>query len=453
MAGRRILLILALAVCGTAAGDQWNIVVVDSAGSQGKFSSIKLDGSDTPHIAYLGDHLAGILKYTVRVDGEWNIWTVFEHNIIGYITLALIPPQYPDTAWLPRISSCYSHPGYDAVFYSSFDGNQWSSEWVGAVSSGLYSSMALDSENNPHISFMDSFDLILRYAYFNGSDWQITTVDHIYFSGYYTSIAIEPGSTDRVHISYRNEQDDCLRYAYFNGSNWDITTVDDDGDVGRFTSLALDSGNNPHISYEDNTNGDLKYAMWSGSSWEITSPDTLSGSISGTSLVIDSQDHPHIAYESDYGNLKYAHWSGTAWEMTTVDPTIGSGAGSHSTSIDVDSGDDPHITYWDGDRLDLKYAYYGPVGIEDHEPSVDFMLSSIHPNPAVTNVNLEFTVPQFASVAFRVYDLSGRTVIEVEEYFEPGAHSVILDGLDTGVYFVSMRSGAFSDTSRFLVLR
>ena len=38
-------------------------------------------------------------------------------------------------------------------------------------------------------------------------------------------------------------------FASFNGSTWDIETVDDSSKVGRFNSIDLDGDGNPVISY------------------------------------------------------------------------------------------------------------------------------------------------------------------------------------------------------------
>jgi hypothetical protein len=78
--------------------------------------------------------------------------------------------------------------------------------------------------------------------------------------GEYSSLALD--SADRPHISYLDYTNKDLKYAAWNGSSWDIQTVDSDGDVGEFTSLALDSSDRPHISYFDDTNRDLKYAWY-----------------------------------------------------------------------------------------------------------------------------------------------------------------------------------------------
>jgi hypothetical protein len=98
-------------------------------------------------------------------------------------------------------------------------------------------------------------------VYFNGSSWEIEVVDSVGSVGLFTSIALD--TNDHAHISYYDNANEDLKYAYYNGSSWNTTTVDSDGNVGIFTSIALDSSDRPHISYCDWSNGDLKYA-WFG---------------------------------------------------------------------------------------------------------------------------------------------------------------------------------------------
>lgn len=42
---------------------------------------------------------------------------------------------------------------------------------------GAHTSIALDSSDNPHISYYDGTNTNLKYTYYDGSSWHIETVD------------------------------------------------------------------------------------------------------------------------------------------------------------------------------------------------------------------------------------------------------------------------------------
>jgi hypothetical protein len=97
--------------------------------------------------------------------------------------------------------------------------------------------------------------------------WQIKVVDTSGHVGRYTSIALD--SNGYPHISYADETSYNLKYVHWIGSSWDgldslagPDAVDTTGHVGRYTSIALDSNGYPHISYADETSYNLKYARY-----------------------------------------------------------------------------------------------------------------------------------------------------------------------------------------------
>jgi hypothetical protein len=205
----------------------------------------------------------------------------------------------------------------------------------------MISSIALDSNNNPHIIYVTTTNE-LKYAFSKGSNWTIQAID---LSGNaWIDAAIALDSSGKPHIVYSysryvpNDGTKDLRYAVWTGSNWTFQTVDTAHIFGWWPSIALDSNDNPHISYVDPTeNATMKYASWNGSSgqWNIQVID--SGGTS--SIAVDSKGYPHISYGNYYDGLKYASWNGTTWDFQTVDPT---GGGSYLT---LDSNDSPHISY------------------------------------------------------------------------------------------------------------
>ncbi|MBU2568246.1 MAG: hypothetical protein KJ967_05705 [Elusimicrobia bacterium] len=168
---------------------------------------------------------------------------------------------------------------------------------------GHYTSIALDTNNYPHISYLDFTNL--KYAKWTGSSWNVQTVDSGGYGGCATSIALD--TNNEPHISYRYETNDDLKYAKWTGTSWSIQTVDSAGSVGMWTSIALDTNNYPHISYRDSTNYDLKYAKWTGASWSIQTVDKAGDVGDFTSIALDTNNYPHISHRaSTNSDLKYA---------------------------------------------------------------------------------------------------------------------------------------------------
>lgn len=189
--------------------------------------------------------------------------------------------------------------------------------------------------------------------------WQTETVDATYTMGAYNSIAVD--SSGHPHISYYDWTYYDLKYAYFNGSNWVITTVDGAGvDCGNYTSIALDSNDRPHIAYRSNEG--VKYAYLDDQGvWQPEIVVPIGGSpyliYAETSLALDSNDTPHICFMAGdspyYANpvMKYiskdtmGNW--TSVEDVDVDPSI---SNMGSFSIAVDGANTPHIGYYKNSR-------------------------------------------------------------------------------------------------------
>ncbi|GAH41678.1 unnamed protein product, partial [marine sediment metagenome] len=112
---------------------------------------------------------------------------------------------------------------------------------------GYFSSIDVDNQNRPHISYYDTSTDDLKYAYWDGSMWQIEVIDQSGDVGRWTSIAVDT-NTNNVHISYCHEGNRDLKYSKWDGSIWTTETVDASGNRGEYTCIDLDSYGNPHIS-------------------------------------------------------------------------------------------------------------------------------------------------------------------------------------------------------------
>ena len=221
---------------------------------------------------------------------------------------------------------------------------------------GWYTSLDIDSKNNPHISYYHYTDGDLKYAFYNGASWIKEIVDSEGDVGRYTSIAID--QSDNIHISYYDKTNGDLKYAFKQDDTWAITKIDTKGNVGLFNCIALDQNNKPHISYVDYDNYFLKYAYWNGNSWVVEKVDENAGLgeyfSDTTSIVIDSSNNPHISYCSrENFDLKYAYFDGVSWNKKIIDST---GDVGQYSSIKLDSLGNPHIAYGSWTDFNLKYA-------------------------------------------------------------------------------------------------
>ena len=135
-----------------------------------------------------------------------------------------------------------------------------------------------------------------------------------------SDIVLVLDTADHPHIAYRDWNQEELKDARWNGSKWQLSTVDSAGHVGLYASLALDASGNARISYYDSTNYNLKYAAWDGSQWQTQTVDATRFAGQYTSLALDAAGNPHISYyDSSHQDLKYAAWSAGGWQIQTVD--------------------------------------------------------------------------------------------------------------------------------------
>jgi hypothetical protein len=372
--------------------------------------------------------------YAFKNGSTWITVTVDSEGYVGkYSSIAL------DSDGTPHISYMEELDG--GLKYAKWSGDSWIIQVVDAAHDvGMPSSIALDKTGNPHISYFDLAKGDLKYAKWNGSAWDIQTVDSSGYVGSDNSIALD--SLGRPHISYRAGEPgySFLKYAYWNSSSWDIGTVES-GDVVSDTSIALDSQDSPHISYYDLSSGHLKYVEKSGSGWSIQTVDSNGKVGAYDSLALDSNDNPHINYCDMTDGLfnyvlKYAQKVGSSWETQTVD--AGGDVGKY-TSLAIDSQNNPHISYYNETGAYLKYASIEspnptPSSSPRTEPPEIQILSPESIEFEASQIPLTFTVDKQAS--WMGYSLDGQNNVTVTgnstlTNLALGFHSLIIYANDT----------------------
>ena len=231
----------------------------------------------------------------------------------------------------------------------------WEIETVETLGSfgHLYSVIALDSDDNPHIAYQDYTTEKLKYAYKSGDSWVTETVDNDSPTGEECAIALD--SDGNPHISYYYEEnygDGVLRYAYKDNGGWHITTVDDGGvaddNVGDYSGIAIDSGNYPHIVYINQTDPQsLEYAYKDAGGWNYEVIDTNDNGWN-CAVVLDGSDYPHVSYQgftNGTADTRYAYKDGSGWHTETAGSDGDHNILTSTTVIRLDSSGYPHIAY------------------------------------------------------------------------------------------------------------
>ena len=291
-----------------ASSNKWFTMPIDGGGDG--YTKITLDSQENPHICYTWR----MLKYANWDGAKWHIQPIASDAApIGYqCSVGITPDGIPHVIWYRDQNA--DNTMYAHLKHATLENDVWVIRTVDFdMQTGKWNSMFVDSHGVPHISYDAWVKGLLKYATWDGKNWSVQTVDFrghtddAYNLGMGSSMVLD--SQGQPEISYRDGES--LKFARRQGDTWSITAVDTansnaSGWVGYPTYLALDQQGLPHITYD--VGGTLKHAYNDGKKWhiEIVAPHNIDP-VRYASIAIDRNNTIYIAYRSpEDGSLKVA---------------------------------------------------------------------------------------------------------------------------------------------------
>ncbi len=313
----------------------------------------------------------------------WIFDTIDAADGVGeYVSIAFDLENHPYISYYDSIYGDLKMAKYVVVGGNCGTRNDWECETVDSIGNvGMYSSIIIDPlDNLPIISYYDATNRALKLAIDTAVGWAIKTIDAplLNSTGLYSSLAMD--SNRGLHIAYYYSNFsgvDSLRYAKHVGSlSGNCTNLDyqceiiDSGDrVGKYASIATGSNDQPRIAYYDEGNDALMYAFSTNDSWTIREIlPNQSGQYA--SLVVDTNngDVPQIAsFDSTNNTLEYAKYVDSGgncgfnssatqfeWQCDVIE-SLGTAEAPRGISLELDSDHFPMITYQSGENI-IKVA-------------------------------------------------------------------------------------------------
>ena len=379
----------------------------------------------------------------------------------GYTTGFLNPPYSPGSVYAEQISAMVPDQWTEEKCYESW-GNNSTAITIAMINNGLHQVFHANhgAFNCMYTAYGDLFtvDDIMELqnitnsgsvAIWNSIACSIGAFDSLTSCADAWLNAPEGGgfacmNTRSVHASFSFAICEGFYNAYM---------IDGFYELGIAHGLALDNlcppppGPTGATVQGNNLFGDPELPMWliPRGSLNVDHPS----SIDGTCLIpVQVASSSGISVENARVCLQKGPWqTGEVYEVGYTDA-----AGQVSLWVTRQTPGEITITVWAHD-FD---SYSGFITVDSSGTQEEFAVAllKVFPNPSPSPVTVSFSLSEAAFVEIRVFDISGRIVsTPVSETVKPGIHEIPVDDLCSGIYFVRMDSGGFSDTQRFVLIR
>jgi len=331
----------------------WTNSVVDRTTCVGVDTQMTVDGRNFPHLVHYDSTHTG-LRHSYWNGRAWINEMVDQRNDCG---------EEPGVAVDARGRIHVVYLAGNECRYARKVNGVWIRQVVERVARGRVgaTSIAVDSDGNPHVSYTHSPDADedslprstkqdqlegtgIKYARWNGLRW---VVERLGVSGTDTDIALDAQGSP--YISFKNEPTQnshpnivCARK---NQGAWVLHYFDRTTSIGSRTGLgdtrlAVDGRGHVHVVYRDWTRGWLKYGYWNKVVWTKTVVARDAGQQEGLDIATDRLNRPHITYNGRLGRdnmaLRYAYRRFGVWIVEEVD-------WGGNPGIAIDTAGRPHL--------------------------------------------------------------------------------------------------------------
>ncbi len=280
--------------------------------------SLALDSKQRPHISYT-DYAGGRLKYAHWDGAKWRteVIPVNSQNVNYYQSISLTPDDHPNISFYE-----YQGPKDTDIRIRLrtviWNGQNWDLRTVDSdPGSGKFNTIAADPQGHLHLAYanVSAYTGGMRYAFWDGRTWNLEILEgekenHGHGVGWSCNIALDKQSNP--HLTYVDEVDKLIKYAVRKAGKWQIQVIDKVAGIAYpdRNSIAFDDQQRPYMGYYDAGRGILKLARLDGQKWTF---ETVDGGYSGFTSSMDIKEGDiWISYGSEASGLKVARSRGFA---------------------------------------------------------------------------------------------------------------------------------------------
>ena len=320
----------------TDASGTWVSIALDSTGNVGTSPSIAIDSDDNIHITYMRTDSGNQgIKYATCTSSCSSVSSWTNSTIISaasnWFDVVLSIDSNDDLHLIYHKGSSFVSVGdlnYATCSSSCATASSWTNITIDGTSRAGFAGidLVIDSSDHLHVAYSLYYTRDLKYitcssSCTSASSWTNLSIDTVGNVGRMPSIAVD--SNDDLHISYYDDTGRGLKYAWCSSScttasSWSNTTIANGSSygtsstlVGFHSDLAFDSDGHMHITHIDWSKRWLLYSTCSSScstnsSWNHSVLMSDYDVLGMPHLVIDSNDELNIVfYDNDDADLEF----------------------------------------------------------------------------------------------------------------------------------------------------